>query len=194
MLDRFLGPASERLLGGWATLVLQSGLTPNRLTLIGFFFGLAAAISAGLQAYALALILVLLNRLFAGLSGVMARMSLKTAFGSYLALVCDIAIVASFIFFFSLGMMSSGLAAAFAIFAYGLMIATWLARVCFERRSDPLSLIRGGLVGNSETIFFLALCCVMPQWFPALAALFGLLCLAAAVLHFAAGMKTLRSQ
>ena len=64
MLDRLLAPPAERALNRWAVLVLQSGMTPNRPTIAGFAFALSAAFAAGMQAYAFALLLFLLGRLF----------------------------------------------------------------------------------------------------------------------------------
>ena len=194
MLDRLLEAPAERLLNKWAVLTLQSGMTPNRLTLIGFAFGVAAAIAAGMQAYLLALLLVVLNRLFDGLAGMMARLSNVTALGSYLDIVTDFTFFAGFVFFFSLGVPASALAAALLIFAYLAMAVIWLTAPSVETSRGPVPAASRPLVGNSEICLFMAICCAMPGWFPAVTSMFALLCFTSALVRLITTVRKLKIQ
>lgn len=178
MLDRWLEPSAERLLNRWATLTLQSGMTPNRLTLISYGFAFGASAAAGMQAYKLALILMLLNRLFDGLAGMMARLSNVTPLGRYLDVFGDVAMFGLFIFFFSLGMNGTAMAAAFTLLAYLLMTTAWLASAIFRHEGAAPIIPRSLLVGNSETILMMIVCCLMPLYFPAFCTVIGMMCLA----------------
>jgi phosphatidylglycerophosphate synthase len=182
MLDNLLRTKLSPRLEPWTGRILQGGLTANRLTLIAFALGLAASFAAGMQVYALAFVLILLNRFLAGMAGAVARQVGETRLGGYLSGMLDILFFGIFVFLFSLGASNTALAAAF-------LLLTYLAMACVgaseEKRIE-------GLVGKTEITLFMLLCCVFPGAFAALAAMFGLVCIVAAMLRVFAAVKMLR--
>lgn len=192
MLDGLLRPHIEPVLNSWAGRVVAGGLTPNKLTLIGFGFGIAAGFAVAMQIYLLGLLLILLNRFFDGLAGAAAKSNGITPLGSYLDIICDFLVMASFVFLFSLGVSSSSLAAAFVIFSYLSMAVAYLAFTTFWTRDNLLATPRGGLVENTEVILFMIVCCIYPAGFPAVGAIFGLLCFTTAAMRVATSIPKLR--
>lgn len=192
MLDGLIRKNAGPVLDRWAGRILQSGLTANKLTLIGCLFGFIACFCAAMQVYLLALLLILLNRLMAAMAGSVARITAITALGSYLDLVCDFFVFGAFAFFFSLGFTNTSLAAAFLIFSYLVMIVAYLGQTTFAARADILDLPQGGLVEKTEMTVFMLLCCLMPPLFAAFAPLFALLCWTAAVWRILTTIRLLK--
>ena len=96
MVDRFLRPAKRRLLAPLGQLL--KGVDPQSVTLLGVVAGFAAALSAALGAFPVALLLWWLNRILDGLDGELARLQRSsvgspnsdTARGGYLDLMADL--------------------------------------------------------------------------------------------------------
>jgi hypothetical protein len=88
-----------------------------------------------------------------------------------------------FVFLFSLGQPQTGTAAAFLLLSYLIMMVAYLGQAALRARDNNLSLPKGGLIGHSEIMIFMVACCVYPTAFPAFCALFGLLCLATAIIR-----------
>ncbi len=192
MLDAILKPHLLPHLDKAAEKAAQGGLSANKLTLIAFAIGLTGCFFAAMQIYMLGLIFILLNRALNGIAGALARRAGPTDLGIMLDTLCDFIFFASFVFFFTLSAEGTSLAAAFLLFSYLVMGMTYLSHAAAgATRGNPRP--RGGIIENAEMTAFMILCCVYPAGFAAFAALFGLICLASAVLRFAAALKTLRS-
>jgi hypothetical protein len=96
VVDRFLRPAKRRLLAPLGQLL--KGVDPQSVTLLGVVAGFAAALSAALGAFPVALLLWWLNRILDGLDGELARLQRSsvgspnsdTARGGYLDLMADL--------------------------------------------------------------------------------------------------------
>src|SRR5947209_691014 len=91
LLRRLIDPPLDRA-GAW---LAEGGVTANQMTLMGLAIGLLAVPLLAFGHYNWALIVILLNRLFDGLDGAIARHSRSTAFGGYLDIVCDMAFYAA---------------------------------------------------------------------------------------------------
>lgn len=194
MLDGFIRKQIDPVMNQWAAKVLQGGLSANGLTIIAFILGFIACFAAGMQIYPLALMLIILNRFLAGLAGTVARATGITALGSYLDVVCDFSIFAAFAFFFSLGLMKMAfLTAAILIFAYMMMAVAYLGQATFTARANVLDAPKGGLVENTEITIFMIACCAYPPGFPAIAALFALLCWVTALIRIATAVRLLKA-
>lgn len=193
MLDSFIKTKADPWLGRWTVLIVQSGLTANTLTLLAMGFGFGACFCLGQQIYPLGLVLLLLSRALAGFAGMLARITTVTPLGSYIAILCDFFIFASFVFFFSLGVRNSSLAGEFLIFGYLMMAVAYLGQTTFASRVDLLAVPRGGLIEKTEITLFMVACCVYPAGFPAMAPMFALLCWTTAVVRAFQTIKLLKS-
>ena len=89
MLDaamrRMIDPPMDRL----GALVARTGLTANATTIASLAIGLGVIPALAAQNYALALVLVLINRFGDGLDGAIARRLGVTDLGGYLDIVAD---------------------------------------------------------------------------------------------------------
>lgn len=73
MLDRSLRAVLARPLESVAAAIDRPGITPDRLTVLGLALGVASAVAAALQLWAVAVVLWLVSRVADGLDGTLAR-------------------------------------------------------------------------------------------------------------------------
>src|SRR5262245_17555540 len=118
MLDRAARRLIDPVLDQLALAAQQRGVTANQITVAGFGLGLAAMGAIALQAYALALLLLLANRLADGIDGALARRAGATDLGGYLDIVLDFIIYSGTAFAFALAQPEHALAASFLIFSF----------------------------------------------------------------------------
>ena len=106
------------------------GIGADAVTIAGFGIDVAAWVALAVQAYAIALLLVLLNRLCNGLDGAVARHGGVTDRGGYLDIVLDFIFYARVPFFFAIGRPEAALPpAAFLIFSFmGMASSFWPLR------------------------------------------------------------------
>ncbi len=142
-----------------------------------------ALVALGL--YLPGLALLLLNRLADGLDGAIARRRGITDLGGFLDIVLDFIVYSGIVFAFAVAAPErNALAAAFLIFSFVgtgcsfLAFAVMAARrgVETEARGRKSLYYLGGLTEGTETIAFFVACGLLPQLFPILAVVFGLLC------------------
>lgn len=193
MLDGLLREKARAILDPIAARTTQGGLSANTLTLSGFVIGIAACFAAAMQLYPMALVLILLNRFFKGLAGAAARATMITPRGCYLDLVCDFLLFGGFVFFFALGDFDHLMASAFLLFAYLAMFVAWAGQAVFDSRRIAPAMPEGGLVGQGEMTVFMVLCCALPAFFSAFAALFGLACFTGATIRITQSVKLFRN-
>jgi phosphatidylglycerophosphate synthase len=132
------------------------------------------------------LALLLLNRLADGLDGAVARRGAGlTDRGGFLDIVLDFVLYSGIVFAFALADPArNALPAAFLIFSFVGTGASFLAfavmaakrGIATEARGRKSLYYLGGLTEGAETIACLALFCLVPAAFPALAWGFGALC------------------
>lgn len=189
MIDTLLRPHFLPVIDGMAAKTAQGGLTANKLTLIGFAFGIGGCFAIGMQAYAFGLMLILIGRFMDGLAGSIARQTGTTDFGTILDLYLDYMLFAAFSFFFSLSAMETMLASTLFIFSLLAMGTAYLAHAWVLAKKNVAEMPRGGLIENGEMIVFMAVCCLYPPGYAAVAALFALLCWTTAVLRFVKALK-----
>ena len=175
--DRIGEPIARRLIN----------ISPNTISLIGLGFGIASAIFAARQLYFFGLAFWLLNRIFDGLDGLLARLHNKQDdFGGYLDIILDFVAYAAIPLGFGLGLASQNvyLALAFLLSIYYLNTASWMfLPAILEKRSarDPETtttiIMPAGLIGGFETILFYSLFFLLPQYILELFIVFSLLIL-----------------
>lgn len=179
-LRRLIDPPLNRL----GRRLARSGITANQITLAGFAVGLLALPALAYQAYWLALFFILLNRLFDGLDGAVARAVGPSDLGGYLDIVCDFIFYAAIAFGFALAEPGNAVAAAFLVFSFIGTGSSFLAYaiiaakrgITTERQGKKSLYYLGGLTEGGETIAAFALFCLFPSAFVWLAAIFGALC------------------
>ena len=184
MLDRLARPLIDPPLQWLARRAIAAGLHANAVTLIGFAIGMGgvALVSVGANRWALAALL--LSRVCDGLDGAIARLRGPTDFGGYIDIVSDFIFYAAFVFGFALADPANALWAALLLVSFMGTATSFLAWAILAGKRGLESQAQGkksffysaGLIEGSETIAFLALCCLIPQYFRELAIVFTVLC------------------
>jgi phosphatidylserine synthase len=160
-------------------------IPPWLFSVMGLMTGVAAAIAVWQQAYLLGLLLWLLNRIFDGLDGAVARASgTQSDFGGYLDIIIDFVVYALIPVGLALGQMSTAVIVAllFLLCTYYVNGASWMyLAAILEKRShvktDRLTSVTmpTGLVGGAETIVFYAAFIIFPTHLVWLFGLMGVL-------------------
>jgi len=185
MLDPYAIKIIKAPLALGATLLDKLGLSANQVTLSGFLLGLAAVPLLAFQQYQLALIVILLNRLFDGLDGALARRQGCSDFGGYLDIVCDFIFYSAVVVGFALANPAeNALAASILIFSFMgtgssfLSFAVMAAKRQIESTVYPHKSLYylGGLTEGTETIGCFILFCLFPEHFSLIALVFAALC------------------
>lgn len=181
VLRRWIDPPLDRA-GAWiATL----GLSANHLSLAGLAIGLSAVPLLAFGHYGWALAVILVNRLFDGLDGAVARHGRPTALGGYLDIVCDMAFYAAVPLGFALAQPGNAVWAALLLASFVCTCASFLGRaVMAAGRGEEDTGTRGaksffhaaGLIEGTETILAFILFCLFPDAFPWLAGGVAVLC------------------
>mgnify|MGYP002713043617 CR=1 FL=1 len=201
MLDSTLRPLIDPPLNYLGARLSKAGVTANMVTVAGFFIGLLSVPALALGHPLIALIAIGLNRLSDGLDGAVARHSHPTDAGGYLDIVFDFIFYSAVPFGFALmAPQENALAAAFLIFSFVGTGCSFLAYAIIAAKRGLSTEIRGrksfyylgGLTEGAETIALLFAICLLPDWFPILAYVFGGLCWVTTASRIWAGWGTFR--
>lgn len=189
MIDKVLRSPKEQALAPVALRLLRS-IHPTAITLVAFGVGLAAAVAAWQQAYALGLVLWLLNRILDGLDGTVARLYHKQSdFGGYLDIVLDIAVYAVIPLALALGINTPPVYIALGVLlgTFYINSASWMYLAALLEKRNRGAAARGemttvtmpgGLIEGAETIIFFSLFFLFPQALVSLFVVMALLVLA----------------
>lgn len=202
MLDKWtlgwIKPLTQNIAKGFNRL----HITPNQVTVVGFLIGMGAIPALWQQQYYLALGLILLNRLFDGLDGALARLVGPSDAGGYLDITLDFLFYSGIVWGFALADPSTNaLAAATLIFSFVGTGSSFLAFAILaaKRNIDSITYPQksfyylGGLTEGTETIIALSVFCLFPDHFPVLAYSFAGLCWITIVSRIIGGYYTLKS-
>ncbi len=179
----------------------HTGISADAVTLSGFAIGLVAVPLLAGEHYAAALSLILVNRLFDGVDGAIARVRGPTDFGGYLDILCDFIFYAVVVAGFALARpQANAIAAIFLVcsfvgtgtsfLAYAILAAKF--GVSTELRGAKAFYYLGGLMEGTETIAFFVAMCLYPDGFVALALVFGVLCWVTTVSRVLAARQSFR--
>ncbi|MCR9214368.1 MAG: CDP-alcohol phosphatidyltransferase family protein [Proteobacteria bacterium] len=201
MFDAALRRVIDPPLNYAGTKVASMGVSANQVTIIGFAVGIAAVPFIAFESYGIALVLVLVNRVFDGLDGAVARHSLLTDFGGYLDIVCDFIFYSAIVFAFALARPENTLAAAFLILSFMGTASTFLTyaimaekhKISTELRGRKSLYYLGGLTEGTETILAMCLMCLLPGYFVIIACIFGVMCWVTTVTRIYAAWITFRN-
>jgi phosphatidylglycerophosphate synthase len=184
MLDTTLRKLVNPALNPIATLMVKTGISANSITIIGFLIGVVGWIALAMNLYYLALGMIVINRIFDGLDGLIAQKTNKTEIGGYLDIVLDFIFYSGVPFFFVVGKPEVGLPASFLIFSFIGTGSSFLAysaiaakhNIKNEKYKNKAIYYLGGLAEGTETITFFLFICLKPDKFTEAAWIFGGLC------------------
>ena len=189
MLDAFARTLIDPPLNRLGAQVAQTGVTANQLSIGGAAFGFTAGalIAAGYFSGGLAMIIV--SRLLDGFDGAVARATAPTDFGGYLDIICDYVFYAAVPLGFAIASPANLLPAAALLASFLLTAASFLAYAALAEKRGLITTSQGiksfyymaGLIEGTETIAAFILFCLLPDWFPALASIFAVLCVITAI-------------
>jgi phosphatidylglycerophosphate synthase len=192
MLDRYFKPRLDPVLDRLGKALAARGASADLVTLAGLILGLGAAALIVVGQFWAALALLILNRLVDGLDGAVARARGVSPFGAYWDIVADFTLYGAIPLAFALhDPAANAVAAAFLIATYYVNGASFLGYSILAERHRMQTKARGrkgfyhtgGLLEGTETIAIMIAFCIFPTYFPALAIMFGALCLLTAVLR-----------
>ncbi|MCE0494778.1 CDP-alcohol phosphatidyltransferase family protein [Vibrio salinus] len=201
MLDRYSIKMVRVPLSALSSLLDKTGITANQVTVTGFAIGLLSLPALILEQYLWTLGFILLNRIFDGLDGALARRQGITDCGGFLDITLDFLFYSLIPFGFVLANPSANaIAGAFLIFSFigtgssFLSFAVMAGKRNIENpvyRQKSLYYI-GGLTEGTETIACLILFCLFPAHFAVIAWIFGSLCWITTATRIWAGYQTLK--
>ncbi|MEP3280107.1 MAG: CDP-alcohol phosphatidyltransferase family protein [Stappiaceae bacterium] len=185
MLDTFARKVIDAPLNEAGRALCKTGLSANAVTTIGLVAGIAAVGALAMQAWVIALLLILFNRLMDGLDGAVARATKQTDLGGYLDIVFD--------FFFYGGIPigfviadpgQNALAGAVLLFSFYANGSAFLAFAIIAQKRGLKTNAQGakslyylgGLAEGTETIAVFCIMCLLPHTFAYLALGFAALC------------------
>ncbi|MDI3336636.1 CDP-alcohol phosphatidyltransferase family protein [Defluviimonas aestuarii] len=186
MLDRHLLPLVRATLDAPARALVARGVSADQVTLAGFGLGLLAVAALAFGVYALALILILANRIADGMDGIMARMTQPTDRGAFIDIALDFLFYALVPLGFALADPATNALPAAALIASFvgtgssfLAFASIAANKGLTTDAYPTKGIYylGGLTEGTETIALFIAMCLWPAAFPVLAWCFAALCI-----------------
>lgn len=201
MFDSYLHPRIKPALNRMAGVLDKPAITPDAVTLAGFVIGLLALPFLALHWYGAALAAILVNRLFDGLDGALARRRGLTDAGGFLDIALDFLFYALVPFGFILvDPAQNALAGAWLLFAFIGTGSSFLAFAALAQKHNIANpgyahksfYYLGGLTEGSETILLFVLSCLFPGWFTLLAWVFGALCWLTTLNRIWSGYRTLK--
>ncbi|MEZ7276514.1 CDP-alcohol phosphatidyltransferase family protein [Pseudoalteromonas sp. 68 DY56-GL68] len=204
MLDRYITPVIKPLLLPIVTQLDKRGVTADQLTLTGFILGLLAVPFIAFKLWNLALAAIILNRIFDGLDGALARYSnTSSSSGGFLDITLDFLFYAAIPFGFILAdPQQNAIAGAILLVSF---IGTGSSFLAFAVAAEKFHLEKpqfknksfyylNGLTEGSETIALFIALCLWPSYFPVLASLFAVACTITIITRIYGGYSTLKHQ
>ena len=168
-----------------AKYLAEKKVTANSITIFGFIIGIFSLPLIAFGFFKLAALAIIFNRVLDGLDGLVARKNGISDRGAFLDISLDFIFYASIPLAFGLyDPTKNSLYACILLFSFFGTGSTFLAfSIMAERRKISSSLFSlkgfyylGGLMEGTETIIFILLMCVFPNYFPELALIFSFLC------------------
>lgn len=185
MFDAKLRPVIDPPLLAAGRWLARFGIGANTVTLIGLLVGLGGAVAIATQSWALGLVLILINRLFDGLDGAIARAGGPTDIGGYLDIVADFAFYVAVPVGFGIADPANTLPALVLVASFVLTATSFLAFAVIAAKRGHESDAHGrksffystGLAEGAETIAVFTFMCLWPAAFVALAYGYAALCI-----------------
>ena len=198
MLDKHVLALSKQFQLKLAQPLIDRKIQADQVTLAGFLIGMTVIPLLAMKLYWLAFIVILINRLFDGLDGTIARLTQTTDRGGFLDITLDFIFYSAVPIGFALANTeANALPAAILIYSFIATGTSFLAfAIVAEKRNIKSAdypnkgfYYLGGLAEATETIGVFLLMCIFPSWFPVLAIGFAAICFLSAGLRIHAGWK-----
>nr|WP_317199388.1 CDP-alcohol phosphatidyltransferase family protein [uncultured Psychrobacter sp.] len=202
MLDKFITPVITPILNPLVIALHKRGISADQLTVTGFVIGMLALPLLAYQLWFGALIAIILNRIFDGLDGALARhASQSSSAGGYLDITLDFLFYAAVPLGFILANPTqNAIAGALLLAAF---IGTGSSFLAFAVAAEKFQLDKpqfkyksfyylNGLTEGTETIALFIAFCIWPQHFVLLASLFASACAVTIVTRIYGGYQTLK--
>jgi phosphatidylglycerophosphate synthase len=203
MLDGWVRRRIDPSLDRMGRSLAGAGISADVLTLLGLGAGLGGALMIALRLDGAALLLFIVNRLFDGLDGAVARATRRTDRGGFVDIVSDFAVYGAVPLAFALREPAGfALPAACLLSAFYVNGASFLAFAAVAAKRGMAASPRGvksiyytvGLMEGTETILFFVAMILAPGWFPALAYAFAGLTLVSALARVALAWTAFRGE
>ncbi len=202
MFDRQLLAISKPLVDGIAAKIAARGISANLVSITGFFFGMLAAALIASGEIMLAIVPLLLNRLFDGLDGAVARFGTPSDRGAFLDITLDFFFYAAVPLAFAFcdpnrnALAASVLLASFigtgvTFLAYAIMAAKSGQSASAAYPSKSFYYL-GGLTEGFETVLCFVAMCLWPQHFPMIAFVYATMCALTTATRMIAGWQAFR--
>ena len=202
MLDRYTIKIIRHPLSVISTVLDNRQITANQVTLTGFIIGLFTLPALAMEAYDWALGFILLNRIFDGLDGALARNQGITDCGGFLDITLDFLFYSMVPFGFVLANPeANAVAGAFLIFSFigtGCSFLSFAVMASKRNIENPVYKQKslyyiGGLTEGTETITCFVLFCLLPGHFSVISWIFGSLCWITTTTRIWVGYQTLKN-
>lgn len=200
MLDRWSLKLIKPPLDAIASGLSKTSVKADHVTVAGFVIGMVSVPLIAWHQYTLAAVCIVLNRVFDGLDGALARKTASTDRGAYLDIVLDFIFYSAVVFAFALANpQTNALAASALIFSFMGTGSSFLAFAIMAERLKLTSMTYpnkgfyylNGITEGTETIFFLLAMCIWPLSFPIIAWIFFALCVITTITRVLSGAHTL---
>ena len=202
MLDKFITPIIKPLLEPLVVLFYKGGITADQLTVAGFLVGMLALPLIAFELWHAALIAIILNRVFDGLDGALARYAEQSSSaGGYLDITLDFLFYAAVpLGFILVNPEQNAIAGALLLAAF---IGTGSSFLAFAIAAEKFQLDKpqfkyksfyylNGLTEGTETIVLFIAFCIWPQHFVVLASIFAAACAVTIMTRIYGGYHTLK--
>lgn len=202
MLDKFITPIIKPLLEPLVVLFYKGGVTADQLTIAGFLIGMLALPLIAFELWSAALIAIILNRVFDGLDGALARYAgQSSSAGGYLDITLDFLFYAAVpLGFILVDPEQNAIAGALLLATF---IGTGSSFLAFAIPAEKFQLDKpqfkyksfyylNGLTEGTETIVLFIAFCIWPQHFVVLASIFAAACAVTILTRIYGGYQTLK--
>ena len=180
MLDKYTHKLNKIVLKQMAMGINKLNITPNMITISGFVIGILAMIAIYNQSYEWALLGVIINRIFDGLDGALARIQGATTSGGFLDITFDFFFYCGFTFAWGLSNPDYLLPAIILLFSFITAQVTFLSFAAnapkeYEDPNYPNKSIHymGGVAEGTETILCFLAMLIWADLFPIFAYIFA---------------------
>ncbi|MDP2635590.1 MULTISPECIES: CDP-alcohol phosphatidyltransferase family protein [unclassified Pseudoalteromonas] len=204
MLDKYITPVIKPLLTPVVAIFDKRGITADTLTVTGFLIGLLAVPLLAFELWYLALGAIIINRIFDGLDGALARYSKQSSSaGGFLDITFDFLFYAAIPLGFILANPAQNAIAGAILLA--TFIGTGSSFLAFAIAAEKFKLDKpqfkyksfyylNGLTEGTETIALFIAFCIWPQHFAIMAYVFAFACAITIVTRIYGGYVTLKQQ
>ena len=201
MLDKKFNLFFKPILTKIARVLLNREFTSNQITLFGFILGIFSFIFLSLGMIYIALLFFILNRIFDGVDGTLARLSKPTDLGGFYDIISDFFIYALLPLGFILFDKNNFLSMSFLLTSFIGTCSTFLTtawifekkKIQIEKLSKKSFYYSEGLIEGTETIFLFILMFIFYEAASFIAWIFGVLCFITALIRVIKVSKILNS-